>query len=127
MTIQPFTQHAPALLDGPLAQDTLTQAEYEAFRDALPSWRDRLIAMLLRNTGLRINELLNLEVRHSVLHGPNFIIYVQRSKRRGAAEYEPLYVNPGLGVQLRDYIKGNAYTQRNGCSATVPKNGTAGR
>ena len=26
-------------LDAPVAQDILTQAEYEAFRDALPTWR----------------------------------------------------------------------------------------
>ena len=96
----------PATLDAPVVQDVLTQAEYEAFRDALPNWRDRLIAMVLRNTGLRINEVLSLEVRHCVLGGPAFIIYVHRSKKRRSAEYDPVYINPGLGVQLRDYIKG---------------------
>ena len=89
-----------------MVQDVLTQAEYEAFRDALPTWRDRLLAMVLRNTGLRINEVLALEVHHCVLDGPAYIIYVQRSKKRRVAEYEPIYINPGLGVQLRDYIKG---------------------
>ena len=51
----------PAIPDlgAPVVQDVLTQAEYESFRDALPTWRDRLIAMLLRNTGLRINEVLS--------------------------------------------------------------------
>lgn len=93
-------------LDAPVTQDVLTQAEYEAFRDALPNWRDRLIAMVLRNTGLRINEILSLEVRHCALDGPASIIYVQRSKKRRKAEFEPIYINPGLGVQLHDYIKG---------------------
>ncbi len=47
----------------------LTQAEYEAFRDALPNWRDRLICMVLRNTGLRINEVLSIQVRQCRLEG----------------------------------------------------------
>ena len=93
-------------LEAPVAQDILTQPEYERFRDALPSWRDRLIAMVLRNTGLRINEVLSMEVSHCALEGPTFIIYVQRSKKRTTTKYEPIYINPGLGVQLRDYIKG---------------------
>ena len=50
----------PALIGADIAQDTLTQDEYEAFKAALPSWRDRLVCMMLRNTGLRINELLKL-------------------------------------------------------------------
>ena len=111
MTIRPISPILPALIDGLVAQDVLTQDEYEAFKAALPASRDRLIAMLLRNTGIRVNELLSLEIRHCMLDGPAFIIYVQRSKKRGATEYEPLYINPGLGVQLRDYIRGNAYAQ----------------
>ena len=100
----------PPDLDAPLARDVLTQNEYEAFRDALPTWSDRLIAMVLRNTGLRINEVVVVEVRHCVLEGPASIIYVQRSKKRRTTEYEPIYINPGLGVQLRDYIKGQQMT-----------------
>jgi len=109
MTIQPYKLQFPANLTGHLTQDTLTQDEYEVFKAALPSWRDRLIAMVLRNTGLRVNELLTLEVRHCAFDGPAFVIYIQRSKKRGATEFEPIYINPGLGVQLRDYIKGNDY------------------
>ena len=100
-SIQPFPP-----LDAPIARDTLTQPEYERFRDALTNWRDRLICMVLRNTGLRINEVLGLQVRFCVLDGPQSIIYVQRSKKRGKTLWEPIYINPGLGVQLRDYIKG---------------------
>ena len=98
----------PAIPDlgAPVVQDVLTQVEYEAFRDALPTWRDRLIAMLLRNTGLRINEVLSLMVKECALDGPTSVIYVRRSKKRRTTEYEPIYINPGLGVQLRDYMKG---------------------
>ena len=104
----------PALVGAEVAQDTLTQDEYEAFKAALPSWRDRLICMMLRNTGLRINELLSLPGAHCALGGPSYGIHVVRSKKRKGIEtttvYEPIYINPGLGVQLRDYIKGNNYT-----------------
>ena len=93
-------------LDAPVAQDVLTQAEYERFRDALPNWRDRLIAMVLRNTGLRVNEVLGLLVKECALEGPTSIIYVKRLKKRRETHYDPIYINPGLGVQLRDYIKG---------------------
>ncbi len=108
MTIIHPGTNLPAIptLDVPLIKDTLTQPEYEAFRDALTNWRDRLICMVLRNTGLRINEVLGLEVRYCVLDGPQSIIYVQRSKKRGRTLWEPIYINPGLGVQLKDYIKG---------------------
>ncbi len=101
----------PPALDAPITQDVLTQAEYEAFRDALPNWRDRLIAMVLRNTGLRINEALGAEVRHFSLAGPDFIMYVQRSKKRKDTPYEPMYLRPELGPQLRDYIKGQQMAQ----------------
>ncbi len=104
----------PALVGAEVAQDTLTQDEYEAFKAALPSWRDRLICMMLRNTGLRINELLSLPGAQCALGGPSYVIHVVRSKKRKGIEtttvYEPIYINPGLGVQLRDYIKGNNYT-----------------
>ena len=104
----------PALVGAEVAQDNLTQDEYEAFKAALPSWRDRLICMMLRNTGLRINELLSLPGAHCALGGPSYVIHVVRSKKRKGIEtttvYEPIYINPGLGVQLRDYIKGNNHT-----------------
>ena len=65
-------------LGAPVIRDVLTQAEYESFRDALPSWSDRLIAMVLRNTSLRINEVLSLMVKECVLDGPTPITYVHR-------------------------------------------------
>ena len=104
--IEPAINQIAATLDAPVAQDVLTQAEYERFRDALSNWRDRLIAMVLRNTGLRVNEVLGLLVKECALDGPTSIIYVQRSKKRRQTQYDPIYINPGLGVQLRDYIKG---------------------
>jgi integrase len=88
-------------------RDGLTKDEYKAFRDAMPTWRDRLICMALRNTGLRINELLKIEERHTSLGygGPTYIIYVQRSKKRNNIEYEPIYLSAGLGVELVEWIR----------------------
>jgi len=100
------TELPPALIGSDIAQDTMTQNEYEVFKSALPSWRDRLICMLLRNTGLRINELLKLTAAECAIEGPSYIAYIRRSKKKQTV-YEALYLNPDLGVQLRDYIKGN--------------------
>jgi integrase len=112
MTIIHRNTNLPAIpeLDAPMVRDTLTQPEYEAFRDALTNWRDRLICMVLRNTGLRINEVLGLQVRFCslpTLESPKAVLLIKRSKKRTEARYEPLYINPGLGVQLQDFIKGN--------------------
>ena len=94
-----------------IMRDTLHQSEYVAFRDLLPTWRDRLICMMLRNTGLRINELLRLETRFFELGGPEFFVYSQRLKSRNRdVPYEPHYLNANLGVQMRDYIKSNGLT-----------------
>jgi site-specific recombinase XerD len=110
MTLARTTTNLPAIpmLDAPLMRDTLTQGEYETFRDALTNWRDRLICMVLRNTGLRINEVLGLQVRSCklpTLENPASILLIQRSKKRGQAETEPIYINPNLGVQLKTYIQ----------------------
>ncbi len=88
MTNQPYNPPIPAHLNGQVVQDTLTQDEYERFKAVLPSWRDRLIAMLLRNTGLRVNELLGLQVRDFVLGGPAFIVYVIRFKKAERTGYD---------------------------------------
>ena len=76
---------------------------------SLPNWRDRLIAMVLRKTGLRIDDVLGLLVKQCRLEGPDSIIYVRRTKKRRQPEYDPIYINPGL--QLRDYIKGQQMAQ----------------
>lgn len=64
---------------------------------------------MLRSTGLRVMELLRLEARHYDVSGPEFSILVRRSKRRTkrGGDYERVYLPPGLGVEVRDYINGN--------------------
>lgn len=119
MSIKPFPSFVPGrppvptpvTQDSPIETDVLTQAEYEVFRDALPTWRDRLIAMLLRDSGLRVHDLLTLEVGHCALDGPSFIIYIRRSKKKNVTTYESVYIIPALGAELRDYINGRSMTQ----------------
>ena len=88
----------------------LDQAAYQAFKAALPTWRDMLIAMMLRATGLRVMELLRLERRHYEVEGPEYAVVVERSKKRQRrakdARYERVYLPPQLGVEIRHYILG---------------------
>ena len=81
----------------------------------MPTWRDVLIAKTLRATGLRVMELLRLERRHYDVSGPEFSILVRRNKRRikHKGEYARVYLPPGLGVELRDYINGNRIAPEN--------------
>lgn len=98
----------PAELGGPVAKEIITEDEYIRFRDRLPTYRDRLIAMVFRNTGLRVNELLSIEARQCYLRGPDFIIYIRRSKKRVETPFEPMHLQAELGLKLRDYIEGQA-------------------
>lgn len=104
-----YQQPVHRLADGLIAQGPLDQREYEAFKAHLPTWRDVVIARLLRATGLRVMELLRLEDRHYNVGGPEFSVLVRRSKRQSKRgdEYERVYLPPHLGVELRDYIRGN--------------------
>jgi len=97
-----------AELGGPVAPEILTEDQYVLFRDCLPTYRDRLIAMVFRNTGLRVNELLAIEVRHCHLRSPDFIIYIRRLKKRVDTPFEPMHLQTELGLKLRDYIEGQA-------------------
>jgi len=103
-----YEPQALTVPDGEIVQDPLDHHQYEAFRACLPTWRDVLIAKTLRSTGLRVMEFLRLEGRHCLLSGPDFRLLVRRSKRRlKEGEYEQVYLPPGLGVELRDYVTGN--------------------
>jgi len=105
MTLLPRRGEIIPVLDAPVVHDGLTQDEYKALRNAMPSHRDRLITMTLRNTGLRIGELLKIEKRHAMLNGPDYIIYIQRSKKRREVKYDPIYLTPDLGANLSDYLR----------------------
>jgi integrase len=84
--------------------------EYQEFKARLPQWKYVLAAKTLLNTGLRINEMLRLQVRHFNLRGPEYWIEVVRSKKRDLRP-EPIWLNPNLGVELRDFIAGGRLSQ----------------
>ena len=102
----------PAVLQGELRHQPLTQADYGAMKRATQSrkdsraWRDTLLLMTLRGTGLRIGEVRALEVRHIGRHGPVYVVFIQREKKRGKAEWESLPIAPALGQGLVEYVKG---------------------
>ena len=93
--------------DIPIKAEPLSEFEYQSLKSSMPRWRDVLICKLLRNTGIRIAELLRLEPQHCYLDGPEFWILVVRGKRRKQPAYEKVWVRPELGVEMRDYIRGN--------------------
>jgi len=97
----------PPMIDGEVDPGPLTQEEYERFRDALPAWKYQLLCMVLKNTGLRLSEVLALQGRHCVVQGPQYYVAIHRSKQRVKdPDYEPMYLRPNVGVQLSNYIKG---------------------
>lgn len=106
MTLQPYTS-IPQVYEGQVKAQPLTQREYEALRDAMPTTRDQLIAKVLRGTGWRIGEILRCPVEGLGFNGPEAGLYLSRSKKRTVKrKYELVPLPPGLGVLLRDYTKG---------------------
>ena len=48
---------------------------------------------MIRNTGLRVNEVLGLLVKECALDGPTSIVYVRRFKKRRQTQYVPSAVS----------------------------------
>lgn len=100
----------PVIVEGQIITGALDQAEYEQFKAGLACWRDVLLAKVLRGTGVRVMELLRLEARHYAVTGPEFHLLIVRTKRKEIKykdKYERVFLPPSLGVEIRDYIKGN--------------------
>lgn len=108
----------PVDLDLP---DSLSQREYEAIKLVLPTigqYRDLLLVKVLRNTGLRISEILGTLPRKAKQPRPPFTpaalrwdgpapyLLTIRGKQRGEPQWERVYLNPDLGMELQAYIQG---------------------
>ena len=94
-------------VEGKVVYDVLSQEEYELLKQGMTRVRDLLICKMLRGTGLRINELMRLQPEQVKVNGPEVSVMIRRSKRPQAVwEYVP--IQPTLGVELVDWIKGNA-------------------
>ncbi len=101
--------------------EPLTQRDYELLKGGFRTYRDLLLCKLLRATGLRVSEVLGSRNRdgprarggltpaHLREEPPDFCLLVRRAKKRGtgAAVFERVYLPPELGLELRDFIRGN--------------------
>ena len=105
-TLQPYTRPDVQVYEGEIESPSLSQEEYMALRDAMTTMRDLLICKMLRGTGFRINELLRCSVDQLQVNGPDTGLWVAREKKRSS---KPVYglvpLPPGLGVELKDYLK----------------------
>ena len=86
----------------------LTQQGYEALRDHLAaqgSWRNVLLCKLLRATGLRISEVMEITPQHLGRDGPSSYVLVRRRKKR-KLEWEEVDLPPQLALELQAYAAG---------------------
>ena len=87
--------------------DPLTQGDYERIKGALKSLRDILLCMTLRATGLRISEVIRVQVEQMEREGPVVTLLVYRGKKGNKTHWERVYLPPQLGTLLWGYVKGN--------------------
>lgn len=129
MTLVPYDKSShPATVDGEVVQELrqpLSQDDYEKLKISVAEigkWRDTVLVMLLRATGLRISEVLGSRVAKGPLRpgqkgltperigreGPNVYVLVWRGKKKAKDQgWERIYLPPGFASQLEQYIKGN--------------------
>lgn len=99
--------------------EPLSQQDYERLKEGFGRYRDLMLCKLLRATGLRISEVLGskrtkipkrprgpLTPAHLSEDGPYPYLLVQRAKRE-KQNFERVYLPVELGLQLRDYVRGN--------------------
>ena len=86
----------------------LSQADYERMKGAAAKgpWRDALLLMFLRNTGLRPHEIVRVNARDLEAQGGVFWVNLIRAKKRGLGIREALFLNPVLGQPLMAYVAG---------------------
>ncbi len=101
----------PLPLESEIAEDPLSQGDYEAIKQVLASWPwaypHLVFCKLLRGTGLRLAEALRLTPEHIQRSGPMVLLLVKRGKKRDKAAWERLPVNPELGADLLAFIEGH--------------------
>jgi integrase len=100
------------VLDGEIEATPLSHSDYDAFKLGLTTWRMILVAKVLRGSGVRISEALGLQRRHCRLNGPDYSLLVQRGKKRNPDPvYSQCWINPELGMELRNFLDGNNIRQ----------------
>lgn len=84
--------------------EPISQNDYTYIKQELATHRQGrtyvLIVKTLRNTGLRLNEVMTLTRDQIERNGPDTFLVVQRGKKRGMARYERVAVSPEIGMDL---------------------------
>lgn len=85
----------------------LEEKDYDALKDAMPTYTYLLILKLLRCSGVRISELLSLVPRQKSNVGLHHCILVKRAKQRGKEtdQLDPIFMPGELGIEIDAYIK----------------------
>ena len=97
-----------AIIQSQIKPEPLTQTDYEKIKQVLRPYRNLLLCMILRATGLRINEMLRVQADHIQREGPTISLLIRRSKKGDKVLWEHMYLPPQLGVQLVAYVEGNS-------------------
>lgn len=82
-----------------LAKETLSEEELEALRDACESKRDLAVVDLLASTGMRIGELIRLDVADVNLQERECIVTGKGNKQR------PVYFDARAKLHLAEYLE----------------------
>lgn len=91
----------------PLASEVLSQEEYQALKGGFSKRRDLLVCKVLRGTGLRIAEVLRLTPEIVGQDGPSAYVLAKRGKKKkGQRTWTRVTLPPELGIELRDWIRG---------------------
>lgn len=85
-----------------LAKETLSEEELEALRDACESKRDLAVVDLLASTGMRIGELIRLNVADVNLQERECIVTGKGNKQR------PVYFDARAKLHLAEYLETRA-------------------
>ncbi len=100
----------PVPLESEIAEDPLSQGDYEAIKQVMASWPwaypHLVFCKMLRGTGLRLAEVLRLTPAHVQRDGPRVLLLIKRGKKRGKTMWERMPVNPELGADLLNFIAG---------------------
>ena len=100
MTLQPYKPHE--LVKGRPRVEALTQEDYLRIKDHMPTRRAILVTKLLRVTGIRVSELLDLDAGFVEDDPPFAVLKVTRGKSLAPAD---VFIPGSVAVELREHIR----------------------
>lgn len=110
MTLQPYKSNQLSEQWQQVDPGPLTDADYEALKDAMSDYKYLLFVKLLRCTGVRKGELLSRHPEHCqrvyVGGEVSYAILFSRSKKReNSGQLDPLFIPVALGLELDNFIQ----------------------